>query len=300
MRRYAAAGGAIIRATTKIEPTASNAPTAVGRHKGHEAVVDQRWREPESVGKAGVEGGELEFLEEDRDDDEVRGKECPHQPETPRTEIRPADLNAAKGSEGDLAEKDGIQVEMDIFGEAGDQDDGDREERRKDERDGRIFLDALGPVEEFDQRYREHARRRGGTDEKRRGDILGDEEPKHDAEQDRVRDRVAHQRHPAEHEKDSRKCAAHRHDDGQKLDLDVGDRHRPYPAAGGASASNSARNPSRARAAPAVVRDHSPGRASRAQPSASSRRRLRSTPPLVLCIALSTATGCGCPVRPGC
>jgi hypothetical protein len=140
-----------------------------------------------------------------------------------------ARLEAAKWRKRDFTEQYGVRIEVHVAREPADQDDGNAEERGKDDADRCIFRDQASRAHGFDQRHREHAGGGGGKQQPRRCDVARDQKREHDAEQHGVADRIAHQCHAAEHEKYARQRTAERHHHGHELDLQC-DAHGWRPA----------------------------------------------------------------------
>ena len=114
MSRYAVAGGAIISATTRISPTASNAPTMVSDTSPISAYCTRAGAKPSATASAGSNVDGFRLLPEDRDRDDVQHEDGAHDDERGRAPVPAPELDPVERSEGELAEQHRIDVEMDV------------------------------------------------------------------------------------------------------------------------------------------------------------------------------------------
>ncbi len=231
--------------------------------------MDERRGESQGDRQPGVERCQLQFLIEQGDQGRVENERDAHDDHAAR-QVVAQDVNPVERREGQLAQQHRVDVEMDAAGEAGDQDDGDAEQRRKDQPDGRVLAHEARAHQQLGQANGDDAHGRRGQNQERRLQTAEQEVAQDDAQQHGVADGVAHHGHAAQHQEDPRQGAGHGDDDGDDLNFSR--------CAHDCSPSPATCN-SRARPTPLSVSAHWSGAVRRTRPPNSNARKLLRTPP---------------------
>ena len=134
---------------------------------------------PERRRQSGVEGGQLQLLIEDADEEQVDHAEQAHHPDRLRSEVAAVDRQRVEGDELDVAEEDGVRVEMDVGELPRHQHRTEGEHRREDDPDRRAAVDEAGALDGLDRGHRGDCRQRGSDETGQQVRSLRQDVPRH-------------------------------------------------------------------------------------------------------------------------
>ena len=122
--------------------------------------MQPRGREAQERRQDGVERRQLQLLEEQEQGGEVEERHAAHRPDGLGAEVGAAHDHAVEGGESQLAQQDGVRIQVDRVRVVRDQDDRDAEEQREGQADGGVLGDAARALERLGQPDREEPDRR--------------------------------------------------------------------------------------------------------------------------------------------
>ena len=168
-----------------------------GQHQ--EGVEQEAGRETQRRRQCRVEGGELQLLVEQDDEQEIDQRHGAHRQERLR-DPQAADRHRVQPDEADLAQEDGVLVDVDVARIEVEQQHADREQHREHDADRGVVLDAPRARQELGEEHGEQPRQGGAHDLYRPALLVGEQPDDDDAQHDRVADRVRQHAVAAQHE----------------------------------------------------------------------------------------------------
>jgi hypothetical protein len=111
--------------------------------------VQRTGGEAQCRGEAGIEGRQLQLLEEGQDEGGVAQQNQTHDPSCPGTEVQTCRRKPFLGRKGDLTEKHRVGVQMYLACVSSDKDHRNAKEEWKHEADGSILGHEAGAIEQL-------------------------------------------------------------------------------------------------------------------------------------------------------